>query len=172
MLTVNPSLPRHPGSSVVPSESDSGLSAPSQFSLSPTYAVAMNRRCVASALVAASLGLGGCASIPLADTVTSLQVCAESVRILTDMEEVLRLAVANPLATETYAERLAELSGEFNALEPTDAELQAAHSALGTEIEGALEILQNPSISAVAELPGVVAQSQIALMDFTAACAP
>jgi hypothetical protein len=88
------------------------------------------------------------------------------------MEEVLRMALANPLATTTYAERLSELSTEFNALEPRDPDLDAAHSALGTEIEGVLEILENPSLSAVTELPAVIAQSRIALMDFTTACTP
>jgi hypothetical protein len=88
------------------------------------------------------------------------------------MEEVLRLAVANPLATATYAKRLSELSDEFNALEPRNAELSDAHSALGAEIVGVVALLENPSVSVLTELPAVVAQSQIALMDFTKACTP
>ena len=132
----------------------------------------MNSSLIASTLLVVSLGLGGCASNPVADTISSVQVCTESVRILTDMEEVLRMALTNPLATATYAERLSELSAEFNALEPRDPDLDAAHSALGTEIEGVLGILENPSLSAVTELPTVIAQSQIALMDFTTACTP
>ena len=127
---------------------------------------------IASSLLVVSLGLGGCASNPVADTISSVQVCTESVRILTDMEEVLRMALANPLATATYAERLSELSAEFSALEPRDPDLDAAHSALGAEIEGVIDILENPSLSAVTELPAVIAQSQIALMDFTTACTP
>jgi hypothetical protein len=132
----------------------------------------MNKSVIASSLLVVSLGLGGCASNPVADTISSVQVCTQSARILGEMEEVLRMAMANPLATATYAERLSELSDEFNALEPRDPELDAAHAALGIEIEGVLEILENPSLSAVTELPKVIAQSQIALMDFTKACTP
>jgi hypothetical protein len=132
----------------------------------------MRKTFIASSLLVVSLGLGGCVSNPIADTISSVQVCAESARILGEMEEVLRLAVTNPLATATYAERLSELSDEFAALEPTDPELVEAHSALGAEIVGVVELLENPSLSLVSELPAVVAQSQIALMDFTQACTP
>ena len=132
----------------------------------------MRKTFIASSLLVVSLGLGGCVSNPIADTISSVQVCAESARILSEMEEVLRLAVTNPLATATYAERLSELSDEFAALEPTDPELVEAHSALGAEIVGVVELLENPSLSLVSELPAVVAQSQIALMDFTQACTP
>lgn len=114
----------------------------------------------------------GCASNPIADTVSTVQVCAESVRILTDMEKVLRLAVTNPLATATYAERLSELSDEFSALEPRDPDLQEAHSALGAEIIAVVTVLENPSVNVLTELPALVASSQIALMDFTEACTP
>lgn len=132
----------------------------------------MNKTFLPSSLLVLSLGLSGCVSNPLANTLSTLQVCSQSARILTDMEEVLRLAMANPLATATYAERLSELSDEFSALEPSDSELKEAHSALGAEITGVVEILANPSIGAVAEIPALVAQSQIALMDFTKACTP
>ena len=132
----------------------------------------MNKGFVASSLLVLSLGLGGCGVAPLANTVTTLQVCAESARILSEMEEVLRMAVANPLATATYAERLSELSDEFAALEPRDPELVEAHGALGAEIVGVVALLENPSLNAVTELPALVAQSQIALMDFTQACTP
>ena len=132
----------------------------------------MRKTFIASSLLVVSLGLGGCGVIPLANTVTTLQVCAESARILGEMEEVLRLAVTNPLATATYAKRLSELSDEFAALEPTDPELVEAHSALGAEIVGVVELLENPSLSLLSELPAVVAQSQIALMDYTQACTP
>jgi len=132
----------------------------------------MKKTFIGSSLLVLSLGLGGCVSNPLGDTISSVQVCAESARILSEMEEVLRLAVANPLATATYAERLSELSDEFAALEPTDPELVEAHSALGAEITGVVAILENPSVSVLTELPDVVAQSQIALLDFTKACTP
>jgi hypothetical protein len=132
----------------------------------------MRKIAIASSLLVVSLGLGGCVSNPIADTISSVQVCAESARILGEMEEVLRMAVANPLATATYAKRLSELSDEFSALEPRNAELSDAHSALGAEIVGVVELLENPSLSLVSELPAVVAQSQIALMDFTQACTP
>jgi hypothetical protein len=132
----------------------------------------MRKMAIASSLLVVSVGLGGCVSNPIADTISSVQVCAESARILGEMEEVLRLAVANPLAPAPYAKRLSELSDEFNALEPRNAELSDAHSALGAEITGVVAILENPSVSVLTELPDVVAQSQIALMDFTQACTP
>jgi hypothetical protein len=37
---------------------------------------------------------------------------------------------------------------------------------------GVVALLENPSVSVLTELPAVVAQSQIALMDFTKACTP
>lgn len=132
----------------------------------------MKKNSVVPSLLVVSLSLVGCASNPIADTVSTVQVCAESVRILTDMEKVLRLAVTNPLATATYAERLAELSDEFTALEPRDPDLQEAHSALGAEIIAVVTVLENPSVNVLTELPALVASSQIALMDFTEACTP
>lgn len=132
----------------------------------------MNTRAVASAVLVATLGLGGCATNPIADTVSSLQVCTQSVRILTDMEAVIRLAVANPLGAATHTARLAELSDEFAALEPRDAELQAAHSALGLQITRVQDALENPSIGSVTAMPALVAETQTALVDFTRACTP
>lgn len=132
----------------------------------------MNTRVTAPAILVASLGLGGCANNPIANTVSTLQVCAESARILTDIEKVLRMAMANPLAADTYAERLSELFEEFTALEPRDEELLAAHSALSLQIDEVVKIVSSPSPSAVTELPAVVAQSQIALMDYTRAFTP
>lgn len=88
------------------------------------------------------------------------------------MEAVIRLAVANPLGAATHTARLAELSDEFAALEPRDAELQAAHSALGLQITRVQDALENPSISSVTAMPALVAETQTALMDFTRACTP
>ena len=132
----------------------------------------MNKSFVATSLVIASLGLSGCVSNPLTESISSLQVCTESARILTDMEEVLRLALANPLAASTYTERLTELSDEFRALAPQEPTLAAAHGDLSAQIDVVLETVANPSISGVADLPTVIAESQIALMDYTAACTP
>jgi hypothetical protein len=88
------------------------------------------------------------------------------------MEEVLRLALANPLAASTYTERLTELSDEFKALAPQEPTLAAAHGDLSAQIDVVLETVANPSISGVADLPTVIAESQIALLDYTAACTP
>jgi hypothetical protein len=132
----------------------------------------MNQRFTVATIVIASLGLSGCVSNPLSDSISSLQVCTESARILTDMEEVLRLALANPLAASTYTERLTELSDEFKALAPQEPTLAAAHGDLSAQIDLVLETVANPSISGVADLPTVIAESQIALLDYTAACTP
>jgi hypothetical protein len=150
-----------------------GLEAPSQrFANVAFYAVYMQRQLTAAALVLASLGLTGCVSNPLSESISSLQVCTESVRILTEMEDVLRLALANPLAADTYTDRLTELSDEFKALAPQEPTLAAAHGDLSAQIDVVLETVANPSISGVADLPTVIAESQIALMDYTAACTP
>ena len=132
----------------------------------------MNQRLTVATLVVASLGLTGCVSNPLSDSISSLQVCTESARILSDMEEVLRLALVNPLAADTYTERLTELSDEFTALAPQDETLALAHGDLSAQIDVVLETVANPSISGVADLPTVIAESQIALLDYTAACTP
>jgi hypothetical protein len=132
----------------------------------------MNKSFVATSLVIASLGLSGCVSNPLTESISSLQVCTDSVRILTDMEEVLRLALANPLAANTYTDRLTELSDEFKALAPQEPTLSGAHGDLSAQIDLVLETVANPSVAGVADLPTVVAESQMALMDYTAACTP
>jgi hypothetical protein len=132
----------------------------------------MNKSFVATSLVIASLGLSGCVSNPLTESISSLQVCTDSVRILTDMEEVLRLALANPLAANTYTDRLTELSDEFKALAPQEPTLSGAHGDLSAQIDLVLETVANPSVAGVADLPTVAAESQMALMDYTAACTP
>ena len=132
----------------------------------------MNTRLATASLLIASLGLTGCVSNPLTDSISSFQVCTESVRILTGMEEVLRLALANPLAASTYTERLTELADEFKALAPQEPTLATAHDDLSAQIDVVLETVKNPSISGVADLPTVIAESQIALLDYTAACTP
>jgi hypothetical protein len=132
----------------------------------------MKKIYAAATLVLASVAVTGCASNPLANSISSFQVCTESLRILTDMEEVLRLALANPLAAGTYTERLSELSDEFSALDPQDAELDTAHSNLSARIDVVLETVENPSVAGVAELPTAIAESQMALRDFTTACTP
>jgi hypothetical protein len=132
----------------------------------------MNKRFVATTLVITSLAVTGCANNPVADSISSLQVCASSVRILTGMEEALRLALANPMAAGTYTERLSELSDEFAALKPRDSELATAHTALSARIDVVVETMENPSASGLAALPAVIAESQSALRDYAEACAP
>jgi catechol 2,3-dioxygenase-like lactoylglutathione lyase family enzyme len=72
----------------------------------------------------------------------------------------------------TYTERLTELSTEFKALEPQEPTLAAAHGDLSAQIDAVLNTVENPTISGVADLPTVVAESQIALMDYVDACTP
>ena len=136
------------------------------------YAGGMNKRLATASLLVASLGLTGCVGNPLSESISSLQVCADSVGILTEMQEVLRLALANPLAADTYTQRLTELSDEFKALAPEEPTLAAAHGDLSAQIDLVLETVANPSISGVADLPTLIADSQIALMDYTEACTP
>lgn len=150
-----------------------GLEAPSQrFANAAFYAELMKKQLTAAALVVSSLGITGCVGNPLSESISSLQVCSESVGILTEMQEVLRLALANPLAADTYTVRLTELSDEFKALAPQEPTLATAHGDLSAQIDVVLETVANPSISGVADLPTVIAESQIALMDYTAACTP
>ncbi len=155
------------------SRSHRGLEALSQR---PThrafYAGGMKKQLTAAVLVVSSLGITGCVGNPLSESISSLQVCADSVGILTEMQEVLRLALANPLAASTYTDRLTELSDEFKALAPEEPTLSAAHGDLSAQIDLVLETVANPSISGVADLPTLIADSQIALMDYTAACTP
>ena len=150
-----------------------GLEAPSQrVAKAVFYAEHMKKQFAAVALVVSSLGISGCVGNPLSESISSLQVCADSVGILTEMQEVLRLALANPLAADTYTERLTELSDEFKALAPEEPTLATAHGDLATQIDLVLETVANPSVAGVADLPTVIADSQIALMDYTAACTP
>lgn len=150
-----------------------GLEAPSQrFATGTSYAEDMKKQLATAVLVVSSLGITGCVGNPLSESISSLQVCSDSVGILTEMQEVLRLALANPLAADTYTERLTELADEFKALAPEEPTLATAHGDLATQIDLVLETVANPSVAGVADLPTVIADSQIALMDYTAACTP
>lgn len=132
----------------------------------------MKRSVIATTTIAAVLGLGGCAGNPLTDSLSTIQVCTESVGILTEMQDVLRLALANPLGAATYTDRLAELSDQFKALEPQDEALATAHGELSSQIDTVLQTVENPSVSALADLPTIIAETQIALLDYTEACSP
>jgi hypothetical protein len=70
------------------------------------------------------------------------------------------------------AERLTELSAEFEALSPTDETLAAAHAALGSQIDVILETVENPNAAGLAGLPTLIAESQTALQDYIQACTP
>jgi hypothetical protein len=132
----------------------------------------MKKRFIRISIVIASLALTGCVSNPLSESVSSLQVCTKSLRILTDMEEVLRLVLANPLAAATHSERLSELSDEFKALEPQDASLATSHEDLSSQIDLILQTVANPSVSALANMPTVIAESQGPILAFAEACTP
>jgi hypothetical protein len=132
----------------------------------------MNKSFVAATVLVASLGISGCASNPVSESLSSLRVCTESVRILSDVEEVLRLAMANPMAAGDYSERLGELSAEFQALEPQNPDLAVAHGELAARIGVVLETVDNPSVAGVAELPAALADSESALRNYVGACTP
>lgn len=127
---------------------------------------------MAATFVLATLALGGCAGTPLSDSLSTVQVCGASVGILTSMEETLRSALANPMEAGASAERLTELSAEFEALSPTDETLAAAHAALGSQIDVILETVENPNAAGLAGLPTLIAESQTALQDYIQACTP
>jgi len=88
------------------------------------------------------------------------------------MEEIFRLALANPLAITTYAGELGKLSDEFGALEPRDESLALAHTELSGRVELVLATVENPSLSGLAELPTLIAETQVASRAFSDECSP
>jgi hypothetical protein len=114
--------------------------------------------------------LAGCSPQGVAETISTAQVCSESAGILGDMETLLVSAAANPLAFETYLEKIDELSADFSALTPLPTELSEAHDELSSNFEELLTIAQQPSVGNLSSLPNVVAETQISLLEFREAC--
>lgn len=114
--------------------------------------------------------LAGCSPQVVAETISTAQVCSESAGILGDMESLLVSAAANPLAFGTYLEKIEELSADFSALTPLPTELAEAHNELSSNFEELLTTAQQPSVGNLSSLPNLVAETQIALMDFQEAC--
>ncbi len=86
------------------------------------------------------------------------------------MQSLLGSAAANPLALGTYLEKIGKLSAEFSALTPLPSELSAAHNELSSKFEELLLTVEEPSLGNLAALPTLVAETQIALMEFQDAC--
>jgi hypothetical protein len=114
--------------------------------------------------------VAGCSPQGVAETISTAQVCSESSEILADMESLLVSVAANPLAFDTYLGKISELSSEFAALNPVATEVDAPHAAVSEGFAQLIETAENPTVTSIGELPNLIAETQIALMDFEAAC--
>ncbi len=123
------------------------------------------------AVAALPIGLAGC-STSVDAAIRDLEVCAQSAEILTEINEVVQLVGSNPLGLPTYKERVEELLGDFNSLEPGSEELRDAHIELGQKIQSILDIADNPSLGSVATLPQSLAEAELAAIDFVQICSP
>ena len=124
----------------------------------------------AAVVVAAGLFLSGCSPQAVAERVSTTQVCAESAGILRDMREIVLLAATNPAGVGTYAEKLGQLLDDFDALDPLEPELDAAHAKVSSSINALLDTISDPSVSALADVPTQIADAQIGLVEFVDAC--
>ena len=122
-------------------------------------------------LLVPGLLLSGCSPQAVAERVSTTQVCAESASILKDMREIVLLSATNPAGVATYAEKLGQLLDEFDALEPLEPNLKAAHTKVSASVNALLSTIADPSASALADVPTQIADAQIGLVEFVDACA-
>ena len=115
--------------------------------------------------------LSGCSPQAVAERVSTTQVCAESASILREMREIVLLAATNPAGVATYAEKLGQLIDEFDALDPLEPGLKAAHTKVSASVNALLATVADPSASALADVPTHIADAQIGLVEFVDACA-
>lgn len=130
----------------------------------------MRTMSLATVLLVPGMFLTGCSPQAVAERVSTTQVCAESASILGDMREIVVLAATNPAGLATYAEKLGQLLDDFDALDPLEPELKAAHTKVSLSINGLLTTVADPSASALAEVPTQIADAQIGLVEFVDAC--
>ncbi len=114
--------------------------------------------------------LVACSPQGVAETISTAQVCSESAEILADTESLLVSVAANPLAFDTYLGKISELSSEFAALNPVATEVDAPHAAVSEGFAQLIETAESPTVTSIGEPPNLIAETQIALMDFEAAC--
>ena len=74
------------------------------------------------------------------------------------------------MAASTYADRLDELSGELEALESSDAELDTALDDVSMGVSGLIEVVRNGGSDALSVVPEQVATMQLAFMAVGSAC--
>ena len=130
----------------------------------------MKLRSAAGLVLIPSLFLAGCSPQSVAESFSTAQVCAESGFIVNDMRDILLLALGNPLAIGTYGTELGELLDQFTALTPVNEELATAHGKVTTGIGAILDIVEDPSLDTVGNLPTLLAETQLGLRDFVDIC--
>jgi hypothetical protein len=86
------------------------------------------------------------------------------------MESLLVSVAANPLAFDTYLGKISELSSEFVALNPVATEVDVPHAAVSEGFAQLIDTAESPTVTSIGALPNLIAGTQIALMDFEAAC--
>jgi len=130
----------------------------------------MKPRSAAGLVLIPSLFLAGCSPQSVAESLSTAQVCAESVVIAKDMREILVSTLVNPLAIRTYGTELGELLDQFTALAPANEELATAHEKVIAGIGAIVDIVENPSVNALGDLPTLLAETQLGLRDFVDLC--
>jgi hypothetical protein len=130
----------------------------------------MKPRSAAGLVLIPSLFLAGCSPQSVAESLSTAQVCAESVVIAKDMREILVSTLVNPLAIRTYGTELGELLDQFTALAPANEELATAHDKVTAGIGAIVDIVEDPSVNALGELPTLLAETQLGLRDFVDLC--
>jgi hypothetical protein len=130
----------------------------------------MKPRSAAGLVLIPSLFLAGCSPQSVAESLSTAQVCAESVVIAKDMREILVSTLVNPLAIRTYGTELGELLDQFTALAPANEELATAHEKVIAGIGAIVDIVEDPSVNALGDLPTLLAETQLGLRDFVDLC--
>lgn len=102
--------------------------------------------------------------------VSMADTCASAAGIMREMGEVALLLTTNPLAASTYADRLDELSGELEALDSRDADLDAALDDVSMGVSGLIEVVRNRGSDALSVVPEQVAKTQLGFMAVGSAC--
>lgn len=130
----------------------------------------MKPRSAAGLVLIPSLFLAGCSPQSVAESLSTAQVCAESVVIAKDMREILVSTLVNPLAIRTYGTELGGLLDQFTALAPANEELATAHEKVIAGIGAIVDIVEDPSVNALGDLPTLLAETQLGLRDFVDLC--
>jgi hypothetical protein len=130
----------------------------------------MKSQVAAGLILVPLIFVAGCSPQTVVESISTAQVCAESAIIMGQMQDMLRTVAADPTTFETYETRLRELFDDFNALEPVNEELSAAHGKVAVGVDAIFETLGNPNPSGLSELPSQLAETQGAATEFVSAC--